>query len=160
MKDVRRAWKEARLSREFRSAVLGMLVWKLWFTVGLQSGISIQKIKAVSGVSIKNWRDQCLMIFQYLMRDGSERKESEGPGTDTTHPKLRDPAETCRKKQKETGKETDKGPRGGCHGNRAKTASRSSYVLVWEIRPAALLQYKNNIVLHPDFKSVNFISYR
>lgn len=33
--------------------------------------ISVQKIKAVSGVNIKNWRDQCLMIFQYLMRDGS-----------------------------------------------------------------------------------------
>lgn len=94
------------------------------------------------------------------MRDDSERKESKGPGTDTTHPKFRDPAETCTKKQEETGKETDKGPKRWCHGNRAKTASRSSYVLVLEIRPAAHLQYKNNIVLHPNFKSVNFISYR
>lgn len=94
------------------------------------------------------------------MRDSSKRKESKGRGTDTTHPKFRDPAETCTKKLKETGKERDKRPRVRCHGNQTKTASRSSYVLALGIRPADHLQYKNNIVLHPNFKSVNFISYR
>lgn len=41
------------------------------------------------------------------MRDSSKRKESEGAGTDTIHPKFRDAAETCTKKLKDTGKEVD-----------------------------------------------------
>lgn len=122
--------------------------YRIWSTVGY---VSPKHQGRGWGQNI-NWRDQYLTFFQYSMRDSSKRKESKGLGTDTIHPNFRDPVESCTKKLKDTSKEVDNTPRVWCHGNQTKTASRSSYILALGIRPGVCLQYKNNIVLHPNLK--------